>query len=713
MRPRVVLAIAGATTAAALAFGVLGLDRLHPYSAADPDSDSVRAAERVYEEIGIDPDAGIVALIDLPAGPDSQRSQDRVDDVAKRIFLQHGIGFISSYYTTGDRSMVSRDGTKSFVVAFFETLSDRKQQLAAERLRDEFADDPGVSFGGEAPGNVDVASIVREDIAVAELIAFPFLFALGFWFFRGFVAALLPLAVGAVATAVALAGLRLANELTDISVFALNLVLGLTLALSVDYSLLLVSRYREELAARRDRAEALRATVASAGRTVVFSSTAIAAAMAALLVFPQRFLYSMGIGGIVVGAAAGAAALLVLPALLAVLGERVNALAPAPLQRIAARQARPETEGGWYRLARFVMRRPAPIAVGCAAFLIALGIPFLSARYTPVDTSALPDGTESREVRETLEADFPPNLTLPLFAVLDGASEREADAVAGQIRELSGANRVDDPRRVGGARMIEISPRDGPRSEGAQGLVEQIRALPVPGELLLGGRAADYVDQQESIAAHLPLALGLLVVPTLLVLFAMTGSVLLPIKAVLMNAFVISAALGLLVLVFQDGRFEGLLGYESLGALDLSQPLVLLAVAWGISTDYGVFLLARIKEARDAGRSNDDAVALGLERTGRVLTAAALLICVALGAFSTSQIAFIKELGLGLAAAVLIDATIVRALFVPSLMALLGRWNWWAPAPLRRLHDRLSRSPLRSMPRSGRRGPRPRRQPSR
>ena len=554
------LAIAGATAAVAVAVGASAIDRLHPYSAADPDSESVRAAERVFAEIGLDPDAGIVALIDLPADPDSERSQERVDDVARRIFLQDGVGFVSSYYTTGDRAMVSRDGSQAFVVAYFETLSDRRQQLAAERLHERFAGDPGVSFGGEAPANVEVADIVVEDIARAELIAFPLLLALGFWFFRGLVAALLPLVVGAFATAFALAGLRLANELVDVSVFALNLVLGLALALAVDYSLLIVSRYREELARHPDRDEALRATIRSAGRTVLFSSTAIAAAMAALLVFPQRFLYSMGIGGIVVGIAAGAAALLVLPAVLAVLGERVNALAPRRLQQIAARQAQPERSGGWYRLARFVMRRPVPIAIACATVLIALGIPFLSARYTPVDTAVLPDGAESREVRETLETRFPPNLTLPLFAVVDGASRHEASAVAAEIRELPGTARVDDPRRAAGVQVIDISPSAGPRSVSAESLVDGIRAIDTPGELLLGGRAADYVDQKESIASHLPLALILLFVPTILVLFVMTGSVLLPLKAVLMNVVTITAALGLLVLIFQDGRLEGLLG---------------------------------------------------------------------------------------------------------------------------------------------------------
>jgi RND superfamily putative drug exporter len=676
-RPRAVLSGAAVVTVVALVVGASAIDRLYPFSAADPESDSVRATELVFDQIGIDPDAGIVALIDLPGSFRSPGSQERVDDVARRIFLERGVGLVSSYYTSGDRSMISTDGTKAFVVGFFETPSDREQQLAAERLHDEFADDPGVRFGGEAPGNVDVKETVASDIALAELIAFPLLLLVSFWFFRGLVAALLPIAVGALAVACAIAGLRIANELTEISVFALNLVLGLALALSVDYGLLIVTRYREELARLGPGPEAIRATVTSAGRTVAFSSIAIACAMASLLVFPQRFLYSMGLGGIIVGLAAGSAALLVLPALLALLGRRVNSWAPARLQRVAAEQARPESRGAWYRIARLVSSRPVPIAIGASALLIALGLPFLSARYTAVDTSALPPGAESREVRETLDTQFPANLTLPLFVVLDRVTDAQARAVAARIRDLEGAARVDPPSSVGRAELIRVSPAEGPRAAGSEELVREIRAIDAPGPVLVGGRAADYVDQKASIADHLPLALGLLILTTLTILFVMTRSVVLPVKAVLMNALTLCAALGVLVFVFQDGRLEGLFGYDSLGALDLAQPLVLVAVGFGISTDYGVFLLTRIKEAHDAGAPNSEAVALGLERTGRVVTMAAVLICIGIGAFATSQIVFIKELGIGVAVAVLLDATIVRALLVPSLMTLLGRWNWW------------------------------------
>jgi len=332
------------------------------------------------------------------------------------------------------------------------------------------------------------------------------------------------------------------------------------------------------------------------------------------------------------------------------------------------------------------MRRPAAIAGLSAAFLIALGIPFLHARFIAVDTTVLPANAESRQVREALSDRFPANLTLPLFVVLDRRANASARRFASAIGELPGARRVDPPVPLGErTSLIRVSPPPDPRSERSGDLVQAIRATPAPFEVLVGGRAADYIDQKQSIAAHLPLALALLCGMTLVVVFLMTGSALLPVKTVAMSLLSLGAAFGVLVFVFQEGRLESLLGYKSPGGLELSMPLVLLAVGFGVSADYGVILLSRIKEAHDAGASNRDAVALGLERSGRILTAAALLLCVALGALATSRIAFIKELGLGIALAVLIDATVVRALLAPSLMALLGRWNWWAPAPLRRL----------------------------
>lgn len=705
-RPRRIAVAAALATALVLALGASTAQRLHPYSAADPGSDSSRATARVHGAIGLDPDAGLVALVETGRPVRAEASRIRVERIADRIFLDPAVAFVTTYWSDRDPAMVSRDGRATFVIAYFATLSDRAQQLAAERLRGRLDDAPGVSFGGEAAGNVDVRETVTADIARAQLLAFPLLLLLGLWFFRGLVAATLPLAIGAVAMSGSLLGLRLVNAVLPISVFALNLVLGLALALAVDYSLLIVSRYREEIARGEAGEEALRRTMATAGRTVLFSALTIAAALSALLVFPQRFLYSMGVGGVLVALTAGIATLVLLPALLALLGERVNALSPRRLRRAIERDAGPAPAGAWYRLARLTMRRPGITAALSAAVLIALGAPFLHARFDPVDTRVLPAVAESRQVRETLNDRFPANLTLPLLVVVerpaDGSSRRFAAAIGG----LAGAGRVDPPLPLGGRRsLIRVSPPADPLSERSESLVRAIRALPAPFEVLVGGRAADHLDQKRGIAARLPLALALLCGATLVVVFLMTGSVLLPLKAVAMSLLSLGAAFGVLVFVFQEGRLESLLGYESTGGLELSMPLVLLAVGFGVSADYGVILLSRIKEAHDDGAPNRDAVALGLERSGRILTAAALLICVALGALATSRIVFVKELGLGVALTVLIDATVVRALLVPSLMALLGRWNWWAPALPRRP---LSRRPWRGSPRGRRswRGPR-------
>ena len=335
-------------------------------------------------------------------------------------------------------------------------------------------------------------------------------------------------------------------------------------------------------------------------------------------------------------------------------------------------------------------RRPVPVAAATTAALALLALPFIGARFAAADTRVLPAEVESRQVRDSLNNRFPPNPSLPTFIVVESPADGGLGNFTAAIRGLSRVARVDPPQPIGeGRRLITVVPRGDPSSAQSEELVHEIRSLDAPAEVLVGGRAADFVDQKESLAAHLPLALVLLCATTLITIFVMTGSVVLPVKAVAMSLLSLTAAFGALVLIFQDGRFEALLDYQSSGALDLAQPLVLLAVGFGVSTDYGVILLSRIKEAHDGGVPNREAIALGLERSGRIVTGAALLLCVAIGAFATSQIVFLKELGLGVALAVLIDATIVRALLVPSLMELLGAWNWWAPAPLRRLHRRL------------------------
>jgi uncharacterized membrane protein YdfJ with MMPL/SSD domain len=683
----VILAVLAALVAGAVGASVA--DRLDPYNADDPDSESYRA-EHLLERSGAEPTVDVVALVDTPAGVRSGAGRAKVERIAAELRRDPDIATVATL-EQGGPALISRDGMASYVVGSLTPEADESD--AADRLLERFEGRDGVTLGGLSIANRQANEQVSEDLARAELFAFPILFLLSFVFFRSLVSALLPLLVGGLSIVLTFMALRAASELGSVSVFALNLVTGLGLGLAIDYSLFMVSRYREEIARHGPGREALRRTVETAGRTVLFSSLTVAAAMASLLVFPQNFLYSMGLGGMIVSLIACAVALIVLPAVLALLGGRVNALAPKRLQRAAEREARGLHEGFWYRLSRFVQRRPRRVALASAATLVALGIPFLSIDFTTVDAQVLPEDASARQVDTALNTDFPSNRTTGVYLAIEASPGQAVEQYAGELRRLDGVAEVSTPQAVdGGITRIDVVSESGPLVERSQALVEDIRALDPPFEVAAGGLTASFLDLEDSVREHLPIALAIIALATLLVLFGMTGSVVLPLKAVLMNALTLSATFGMLVFVFQDGRFEDLLGYTSQGALELTQPIFLLAVVFGLSTDYGVFLLSRIKEARDSGASDGDAVAIGLQRTGRIVTAAAVLFCVAIGAFTTSEMVFIKELGLGTAFAVLLDATIVRALLVPSLMELLGRWNWWAPPPLRRLHARIGLS---------------------
>jgi uncharacterized membrane protein YdfJ with MMPL/SSD domain len=532
---------------------------------------------------------------------------------------------------------------------------------------------------------------VQEDLARAEMLAFPILFLLSLFVFRSVVAALLPLAVGGTTIVTTFLLLRAVNEIEPMSVFAINLITGLGLGLAIDYSLFMVSRFREELANGGDRSEALRTTMRTAGRTVLFSAATVAAALAALLVFEQRFLFSMGVGGILVTLVAATVSLTILPALLAALGPRVNALAPARWRAAMHREAVREESGFWYRLSRWVMRRPGTIAATTALLLIVLGLPFTQIQFTGVDAQVLGPSHSARVVDDALRTEFPPNRTTPIIvaAHAPASAERDVAAYADRLGDIPGVLAVEDPVAADGLWRIGVIAPGARLDDSAKDAVEAVRAVGAPFDVQVGGSTAEFIDQQAALADRIPLALVILATTTLVILFLMTGSVVLPVKALIMNLLTLSAAFGILKLIFQDGRLEGLLDFSSQGALESSQPILLFATAFGLSTDYGVFLLTRIKEARDSGLPNDEAVAVGLQRTGRIVTAAAILFCIAIGAFVTSEMIFIKQLGLGTALAVLIDATIVRALLVPSLMRLLGEWNWWAPKPLVRLHARI------------------------
>ena len=681
----VILSVIFFALAGALGAGVA--DRLDPYSADDPDTESVKAEERL--EAAGHRSVGVIVLIE-DVDVTSPAGRERVDDVAATVAEDPEVQEVIGYAETRSRDFVSRDGDSTYLSVRLMPTQERELQDAGERIAEALAGEPNVTVGGNAVSQQQVNEQVEQDLRRAELLAFPLLFLLSLLFFRSLVAAALPLLVGGLAIVSTFLMLRVASELTSVSIFALNLVTGLGLGLAIDYSLFVVSRYREEIARTGPGLEAMRRTLATAGRTVFFSSLTVAGALASLLVFPQNFLRSMGLGGSLVALIAAVIALVVLPAVLALLGNRVNSLAPAFLHRRAERDAQPATAGFWYRLSRFVMRAPTRVAVASAALLIALGIPFLGIEFTSVDAQVLPSSASARQVDDALRADFPPFRDTPIQLAVSGGPA-EAQRVAERAADLSGTAAVQRPERVDRDTFaVEVFSKRGPLSSQSQDLVEDLRAL--PDNALATGFTASFLDLQDSLVEHLPVVLTIVAVVTLIVLFLMTGSVVLPLKQLVMNLLGLSATFGLLVLIFQDGRFEGLLDYTSQGGLESTQPLLLFAVAFGLSTDYGVFLLSRIKEARDGGATDSEAVALGLERTGRIVTAAAVLFSIAIGAFATSEIIFIKELGIGTALAVLIDATIIRALLVPSLMELLGRWNWWAPRPLQRLHARIGLS---------------------
>jgi uncharacterized membrane protein YdfJ with MMPL/SSD domain len=684
------LAIAFFLLAGALGGSVAS--RLDPYGADDPATEAVKARQQL-EDAGLRIPAVIVVVRDAPiAAPATRRRVEALESVVRR---RRDVKSVSGYYETRSPVFVSRNRRSTYFVVSLKSTEDKPWQEAGADIADRLSNEPGVVVGGAAVAQEQVNKQVEEDLRKAEMLAFPLLFLLSFLFFRSLVASLLPVMIGLLAIVGTFLVLRLASELGSISIFALNLTTGLGLGLAIDYSLFIVSRYREEIAKDGPGLAAMRRVLATAGRTVFFSSLTVATALASLLVFPQRFLYSMGLGGSLVALFAALISLTVLPAVLTLLGTRVNSLSPRFLRRRAEADARPDERGFWYRLSRFVMRRPVPVATLSALFLIVLGLPFFNIKFNTVDATVLPKSASARQAYDVVTSEFPPYREAPIWVSVKGGTPRATAALALRIRHAEGVAAVYPPQPLrGGVTAIEAISANPFNSEASKSTVERIRdvAAPPGATVLVGGASADFVDFQGSLTRHLPIAFAIIVLATLVILFLMTGSVVLPVKSLIMNVLNLSAVFGLLVLIFQDGRLEGLLDYTSSGAIEQAMPILLFAVAFGLSTDYAVFLLSRIKEARDNGASDSECVAIGLERTGRIVTAAALLFAVAIGAFATSKIIFIKQNGVGTALAVLIDASIIRALLVPSLMELLGKWNWWAPAPLRRLHDRVGLS---------------------
>ncbi len=689
-RRKAVLALTAALLAFAAVWGTGVFAVLDDGGFDDPDAESSRAVAALEDSLG----RAAVDVVVVYRAPDG--SSLTVDDPAFRSAVTEtidslpadAVASVASYWSTASPAFVSPDRAATYVAIQLSGLDPDTRASAYEGLADDLVA-PGLTTlrGGVVPTTDDINTQVSEDIAKAETLSIPLLILLLIIVFGSLAAASLPLAIGLVAILGAFTALRALSLFGDISIFSVNIVTMLGLGLAIDYSLFVVSRFREELHSGATVENAVMRTVATAGRTVAFSGITVAVALGALLMFPQNFLKSMGMGGIAAVLVAMVAALTLLPALLGVLGPKVDALrVPLPWTRRRLAEPSDPDSGAWARLARGVMRRPLPVAVAVVAVLLVLGAPFLRVAFGGVDSRVLPSETESRLAGDALESEFSGSATAsPIDVVIVGLEQDSAlPSYLSAVRAVPGVDSAAVVRASDGAAYIAVNYSGASQDEQAQAAVSGLRDLPPPtgSQVLVGGDTALLVDRLDGLGARLPWVALYLVVSMFVLLFFAFGSVVLPIKAIIMNILSLSATFGILVWGFQDGNLAGTLGFTSTGFLEATQPILIFALAFGLSMDYEVFLLSRIREEWDASHDNTRSVARGLQRTGRIITSAAVLFVVVVGAFATSGIVFIAMIGVGLSVAVLVDATLVRALLVPATMKLLGRWNWYAPAPL-------------------------------
>ena len=717
-------AVLAATLVAVVVSGVVGgsaITRLKSGGFDDPAAESTRAAEVLRDQFGTG-DPNLVLLVTAKGGDvDDPAVAAAGEAITRRLAAEPDLAQVLSYWAADAPALKSADGAQALVLGRI-TGDEEDLDARAAALTDAYARDDAdlrVQVGGQAQVFREVGEQVEADLARAEAIAVPITLLLLVLVFASAVAGILPLAVGGFAIVGTLLVLRVLAQVTDVSIYALNLTTALGLGLAIDYSLFIVSRYREELRAGRDPGDALIVTMRTAGRTVLFSAATVAVSLLALLVFPLYFLRSFGYAGIAVVALAAVGALVVLPALLAVLGRRVDRFR-LPIGRRAQPSGTPGT-GFWHRIATWVMRRPVPIALAVVAFLVLLGTPFLGVRFGLPDDRVLPASAEGRQVADAIRDNFATDESSALSVVAPGIGDPRAhladiDGYAAALSRLDGVERVDaltgayadgarlqGPPPAAGAAIapearrfaaadgtwLSVVPSVEPFSEAGEELVAAVRDLPAPLGAQVTGPSAQLVDTKASLFGLLPVAAAIIALVTFVLLFLMTGSVVIPAKALVLNLLSLTAVYGAMVWVFQDGNLAGVLGFTPTGTIDTSMPVLLFCIAFGLSMDYEVFLLSRIKEEHDRTGDTVAAVAVGLERTGPIVTTAAALLAIVFVAFATSQVSFLKLFGIGTALAILVDATLIRALLVPAFMRLAGQANWWAPAPLRRLHARV------------------------
>jgi putative drug exporter of the RND superfamily len=725
--PRRVLLVAGILLVLGGAFGSTAANHLSSGGFRDPGAPSTRA-ENILQQDFHAGDANLIIEVTSPSGVNGSAARVQGLAVVRAVEKSPFASQVLSYWTAPKAqaaALRSNDGRSGLVVARIAGDDSQAPARAAAVTEPLTGTHDGVTILGGGIGNTyqQVNDQTKRDLAVSESYAIPITVVVLIWVFGSLVAALLPLAVGITAIVGTMAILRGLAGVTDVSIYALNMTTAMGLALAIDYSLLIVSRYREEVGNGAATDDAVRRTMQTAGRTVTFSAMTVGLCLAAMLVFPVYFLRSFAYAGIAVVGLATLAALVLLPALLALLGSRVNSLdLRAGFRRLFRRPApvaKQLEETFWYRFANAVMRRALPVAVAVTAVLVILGIPFLQARFNYPDDRVLPHSAQAHQVGDDLRDRFHSNAASTMFVVVPDVGSRSA-AVGGYAARLSRLADVTavtsaagtytdgsavapaDPSMTrstghGSTTYLVVHTSTDPQSGAAKDLLSRVEATSAPWQTLVGGETADNKDSLDALAGALPYALLWIAVALFTVLFLFTGSVVLPLKALVLNTLSLSATFGAMVWIFQDGHLSWL--YPDLtttGYLVPTMPLLMFCVAFGLSMDYEVFLLSRIREAWLAsGRTaadNTRAVAVGLGRTGRIVTAAALLMAIVFASIATSGISFMMLFGTGLTLAVLMDATVVRGTLVPAYMKLAGRWNWWAPRPLARLHGRFGLS---------------------
>ena len=718
--PRRVIVVAALLTLALAIFGIPVANSLSASGFQDPTSESARASQLLTDKFG-QGDTQLLVTVSTPGGVDSPAARAAGTEIVDQLRSSPHVVEVASPWTTPPQAaadLVSKDRSTGLIVAGIKG-NESDQQKYAEELSTQVTHDRNgatVRTGGAAMVNVQITKQSQRDLLVMESIAIPLSFLVLVWVFGGLIAAALPVAIGGMAIFGALAVLRTISFATDVSIFALNLTTAMGLALAIDYTLLIISRYRDELADGADREAAVVRTVATAGRTVLFSATTVALAMAVMVLFPMHFLKSFAYAGVAVVAFAAFAAVVVTPAALILLGDRLDSFNVRRLvRRLLGRPEpapQPFQQQFWYRWTRFVIRRAVPVGLAGVAFLVFLGLPFLSVKWGFPDDRVLPTSASAHQVGDQMRDDFVINSETAVTIVIPDSrdltrSETERYAIA--LSRVPDVSAVSTPTAtyVAGAAVGRPSAPAGQTqgsafltvdstaplfSDRSETQLDRLHAVPTPNgkKVDFAGTAQINRDSVDAIASRLPLVLGLIAGIMFVLLFLLTGSVVMPLKALVLNVLSLTAAFGAMVWIFQEGHL-GALGTTPSGILVANIPVLLFCIAFGLSMDYEVFLVSRIREfwLASGAVDNDESVARGIARTGRVVTAAALIMSISFAALIASNVSFMRMFGLGLTLAVLVDATLVRMVLVPAFMHVLGRRNWWAPAPLVRLHKRL------------------------